>query len=198
MRPDLSPLLIEAGPTAVHDCCDTELVGSCVKMRNAAVNWSATGSPRPEPATELVSVSFQLTRVPVRLDELLWICSVQAPAEPWFLKVLRGSCGLNGPAPMPMIGWVLASWIGVRALSSKVVLVKFACGLVPVVPTPENNWTCVPSGAIRTAVRSGSFWCWIESWSVTPSTRKLSGTVMMELTVWLAGSVRLLLAAGEG
>src|SRR3569623_603815 len=162
MRPDLSPLEIEAGPTAVHACCETELVGSWVKMRNEALNWSATGSPRPEPATEFWSVSFQLTRVPVRVDELLRICSVQLPAEPWFLKVLRGNCGLNGPAPMPtLFAWVAASWIGVRAVSSKVVLVKFACGLLPDVPTPENNWIWVPSGAIRKAVRSGSIWCLI-------------------------------------
>ena len=38
------------------------------------------------------------------------------------------------------------------AVSSKTVLTKFE----PVPPTPENSGTCVPSGAIRTAVRSES------------------------------------------
>ena len=47
MRPESAVSLIEAGPTAVHDCCETELVGSCVKMRNGAVNWLATSAPAP-------------------------------------------------------------------------------------------------------------------------------------------------------
>ena len=42
--------------------------------------------------------------------------------------------------------------IEVSAESSKTVLMKFE----PVPPTPENKVTWVPSGAIRTAVRSES------------------------------------------
>src|SRR4051794_25121310 len=100
MRPDTLP-------TAVHACWATGLVGSCVKMRNDVVNWSATFSPRPEPGTELFSVSVQFTSVPLRLDELLLMRSVQFPSEPWFLNALRGSWGVNVPV-MPTFGWVAA------------------------------------------------------------------------------------------
>src|SRR5947209_2915141 len=101
---------MEAGPTAVQDCCATRLIGSWVKMRKEAENWSATGSPRPEPGTDSVRVSVQLTREPVMLDELLLMRRVQSPKEPKPLNVLSGSCGLNGPAPMPTPGVVAAFW----------------------------------------------------------------------------------------
>src|SRR4051794_27096271 len=125
MRPERLPLM-EAGPTAVQDCWETELTGSWVKMRKEPENWSATGSPRPEPGTDSVRVSFQSTRLPSMLDDLLWMRSVQSPCEPKPLNVLSGICGLYGPAPMPVPATVAASWIGVVAESSRVVLVKLA------------------------------------------------------------------------
>src|SRR5688572_26518924 len=109
MRPEPKPEAIDAGPTAVHDCCDTGSVGSWVKMRYEAANWSAIGWPRPEPGTEAVRVTRQLTRLPLIVDDLLLMRSVQSPCEPWSRKKLSGSCGLNGPAPMPIVGWVAAS-----------------------------------------------------------------------------------------
>src|SRR5262249_53631111 len=102
MRPERPPPTNDAGPTAVHCVCDVGLVGSWVKVRKLAVNWSATGSPRPEPGTELLRINFQLTRVPVRMAESLVISSVQVPSEPWPLNALSGSWGLYGPAPMPV------------------------------------------------------------------------------------------------
>src|SRR5262249_61666432 len=99
MRPEPWPPLIDAGPTAVHCVCDVGLVGSWVKMRKLAVNWSATGSARPEPGTELLRFSVQLTRVPDRVAELLGISSVQGPSEPWPLNALTGSWRLCRPAP---------------------------------------------------------------------------------------------------
>src|SRR5262245_3249064 len=106
IRPELLLELAAAGPTAVQDCCETGFVGSWVKRRKPAANWSALASPRPEPGTEFWRVSDQLTRVPFSADELLVMRSVQLPCEPWFLNVLRGSWGVNGPAPMPIPGWV--------------------------------------------------------------------------------------------
>src|SRR5437764_9742324 len=101
MRPEDAPPWLDAGPTAVHDCCEIASVGSWVKMRNGVVNWSATASPRP--ATDALRFSVQLTSVPLIVDELLVIWSTQVPSEPTPLKaVVSGCCGLNGPAPMPV------------------------------------------------------------------------------------------------
>src|SRR5262245_57113069 len=82
MRPVRPPLAIGAGPTAVQDCCEMLLVGSWVKMRKWGENWSATGSPKPEPGTELFRVSFQLTSVPFSVEELLWMERIQSPSDP--------------------------------------------------------------------------------------------------------------------
>ena len=159
MRPDRAPLAIDAGPTAVQVFCATALVGSCVKMRKWGAIWSATGSPRPVPGAALIRFSVQLTNVPSRVEELLLICRIQLPCEARCLKALSGSWGLNGPVPIPVPGWVAASWMGALALSSKVVPVKLAWGVLPAVPTPVNSLTLVPSGPMRVASRSGSFWC---------------------------------------
>src|SRR5690348_1828687 len=97
VRPELPPALGEAGPTAVQFCDDSALVGSWTKMRVPTVNWSATGSPSPEPSTELFSVSVQLSSEPTLVEELLWICRVQLPREPAPLKALRGFCGRKVP-----------------------------------------------------------------------------------------------------
>src|SRR5437588_2509196 len=118
MRPEAPPPPIDAGPTAVQDWFASALVGSWVKRRNEPLNWSATDSPRPEPGTDSLRVSDQLTRVPLRLDELLVIRSVHPPLEStWFTKVLAKGCwGLKGPAPMPMPpAWVGACAIGITA-----------------------------------------------------------------------------------
>src|SRR5438270_408590 len=71
-----------AGPAAVHCVFAMDWLGACVKMRKSVVIRSAAGSPRPEPGTELLRLMLQLTSVPLSVDELLEICSVQAPSEP--------------------------------------------------------------------------------------------------------------------
>src|SRR5258708_1530650 len=117
-------------------------------MRKWLVNWSAIGSPRPEPGTESLRGSEHLTSVPLIVDELLLMRRIHVPNDATPLNaVVNGNCGLNGPAPMPTPGVVTASWIGDVAASSKVVLVKLACGVLPEVPTPENSRTELPFGS---------------------------------------------------
>ena len=77
-------------------------------MRNDALIWSATGSPRPLPGTVLGNRSSQWVSVPAVLDlPLFVIVNFQAPAEPLPFKTERGVCGLNGP---PKIGWGHSTW----------------------------------------------------------------------------------------
>ena len=62
------------------------------------------------------------------------------------------------------------------------VLMKFE----PVPPTPENKGTCVPSGAIRTAVRAESVGKAALSWTVILATLNVPlklGMVSVELSV---------------
>src|SRR5205814_1261066 len=114
--------------------------------------WSATSSPRPETLIGLTNVSFQLSSCPLLILLELVISSVQSPLTFFCASAASGSCGLNRPkngAP-PLL-------IGVVAVSSKTVLLKLAL-LALVLPTLAKSGTFVtPSGAIRTAERSGSF-----------------------------------------
>ena len=115
--------------------------------------------PGVSPVTEIcgVMLSDQLSSVPVTpvVEVVSW--SVQTPGthrpEAFLKSTGRPSrsdsipVGLNDPVKgaVPVV-------IEVSPASSKTVLMKFA----PVPPTPENKGTCIPFGAIRTAVRSES------------------------------------------
>ena len=105
-------------------------------MRKLVLILSLPGSPRPEVGTGFWKLSDQLLKVPVPpVVELFWMTSVQVP---WAFRPANadsGICGLNVAK-----NGALPFWIGVAALSSKIVLVKLAVWLVPP-PTPLKSGT---------------------------------------------------------
>ena len=66
-------------------------------------------------------------------------------------KAESGNCGVYGPA----LNGARPDWMAVVPPSLNAVFEKFARA-VPAVPTPVNSRTVVPSGAIRSAIRSGT------------------------------------------
>jgi len=119
---------IDAGPTEVQVLLDRGLVGSIVKMRKPNCGRSATGSPRSVPGVGFCKVIDQLLSVPMLVAELFVIWSVYTPVpvpsgpvtDENPVSTPSGCCGLNRPknGGPPLV-------IGVVALSSKMVVVKF-------------------------------------------------------------------------
>ena len=131
-----------------------------------------------------VMFSDQLSSVPVAPVWVLVSWSVQTPSDrlsarsrPCEPPRSRAPVGLNVP-----VKGAVPEVIEVAAESSKTVLMKFE----PVPPTPENRGICVPSGAIRTAVRAESVGNAALSWTVSLATLNVPlklGTVSVELSV---------------
>ena len=128
-------------------------------MRKLAVKSSLPGSPRPVVGSGFWKVSDQPVNVPVPAGRSTFVLDDQRPgalhAHATGAKtVANDCCGLN----MAKNG-ALPFWIGVAALSSKIVLVKLAV-VVPL-PTLLNRITeprRLPLGRSEysVAVRSGS------------------------------------------
>src|SRR5579883_1546049 len=124
------------------------------------VNWVANPLAGLTGVTLMTGVIFsdQLSRVPVAPVLELEICSVQTPgihvpaafrmSTVWPSRLASVPVGLKVPVngAVPVV-------IEFSAASSRVVLTKLA-PLVP--PTLENKGTCVPSGAISTALSDAS------------------------------------------
>src|SRR5690242_10664504 len=91
MRPE--PEAIGAGPTAVHWSRDRGSVGFIWKMRKLELDWSATGSPRPEVGSGFSKLSDQLLRVAV-VPPALVMTSCHVPPESNPRNPLKlGACG---------------------------------------------------------------------------------------------------------
>ena len=104
-----------------------------------------------------VMLSDQLSSMPVAPVWELVSWSVQTPGTHWPAEFCMSTVWPSRVESVPVgrnvpVKGAVPVVIEFSAVSSKTVLMKFE----PVPPTPENKGTCVPSGAIRTAVRSES------------------------------------------
>src|SRR5690242_665932 len=127
MRPELPLPLFDAPPIGVQVWYVSDCVGSMLKMRKWAVNWSAIGSPRSLLGTGCTRFSDHVVSVPVdcAVVPVLVMISFQVPVELLPLRTPSGNWGLYGPR----LNGGKPCWMGVVPLSSKIVFWK-SCRVV--------------------------------------------------------------------